>query len=94
MQFAGSADDIYPPINFKCSFRNPRTMYALSRRDSAAESCTRFSGQGSFDGFMFEHVSRAAIANLKFSRAYFGCENVAAHVLEQKCVLYTVHNNL
>ena len=86
VKFAGSADDIYPPVNFNCSFRNPRTMYALSRRDSESESCTRFSGQGSFDGFMFEHVNKQAISDLKFSRAYYGCENVAAHVLEQRFV--------
>lgn len=87
MKFAGSADDYYPFINFTCSWSFKENnevnansiVYALSRLDPATkQTCSSMMVQGSFDGLLFNYVPESVLKNLRFSRSYFGCENVAA----------------
>ena len=106
MKFAGSADDYYPTINFTCSWSikenniESRVVYALSRLDPPTkQTCSDMMNQGSFDSLLFNYVPESVLKNLRFSRSYFGCENVAAaafikesfHVFNLCPFYYPVH---
>jgi hypothetical protein len=82
-----SLDNHFPPIAFNCSFgSNYNKAFTISRAEGndPAKNCNWYAGQGSFDGIMYKGKMPIQVYKLlRFSRAYWGCENLAAWVLQQ-----------
>lgn len=71
-------------------------VYTLSRADVAAgdhgtgmeigkitRTCSEYRRYGSFDGFVFQDIPMQALEWMKFSRSYWGAENIAAYALKR-----------
>ena len=92
-KIASSIDNWFPPFNLTCSFLDETTQqpraYLLSRESTSeltdmetTKPCNFYMSVGSWDGILFDHIPPALLPAMRFSRSYWGSENVAGWVLK------------
>jgi len=102
IKITASVDDIFGPINWKCNFTE-KVVFVISRTENQQlDGSTRRCDEmvGSFEGMVWKHTfPPEAIMSAKFSRSYYGCENVWAWIMEhhgfkifQMCPFYQIYH--